>query len=338
MTADVIHQFNDPSHRTLVRELIDHPEYEDLIKCASLDPAYAEDLESTAFAWPERRLFPIDTEDNATLSYIYAEKNASVPSYVKEDIKEVLDLYGVELPDLAEKTASEIVNDDSCYLLPEIQRWKVTDEGSVKLAAEALIERHGELDLDSRTTAAVRLLKIASAYSNDTQFNDHMWSTKVAQMAGATASNTRVAVDWVEARAVAAPPEYKEAYQKVASMLMDVEPISYDRPSLIKLAEVIHKLDTSSGLSDLYGRLIPDPILTVFNTEKLAEDTVDLAGTSVPMSKMMTVPVAHYEDIFGEDITPEITTGGELDPVKVAQVIGTMPRDLKMVLRTQMGV
>lgn len=336
MAHEILNQFDDPSYKYLVHKLQECPAYGDVIKYASLDPEYVEDLDSTGFAWPERRLFPIDTEDNAALSYLYAEKNAAVPEYVREDLRKVLDVYGVELPETSMTKEATDQTKSPYFLLPEKQRWQISDGTSVKMAAEALVTNQSKLSVYDRTQAATRLLQKSAEYYNETK-TAVLDNPDLLRLAGATASDTSRLLEWVEAREMVSPEAFKHHYKKIAAALTGVEKESHDRESLIKVAEVLQLVDSQSGLDSLYGRTLLDPILTVFNTTKVAEATVDLAGTAVPMSSMLSFPLHHYEDIFGEDITPEITSGGDLDPMKIAQVISTMPRDLKLILRKQMG-
>ena len=333
MQEEIVHQFNDPSHKRLVQLLIANPEFEGFIKNASLDVAFAEDLPETAFAWPERRLFPIDHEDNASLSYLYAEKNASVPGYVKAEIKKALDLYEVKLPITTEKSASVIDTQNSnTYLLPEKRRWLVKDGETVKLAQAALHENKRYLTYTERLQAATSLVKEADVHHVDVSNDFDLMKT-----AGLTASNLDDTKTYVEMRATISPPEWAGVYNKLASDLSKAEAVCYNREALIKLAQVIEDYDNGSGCSKYWNKKFPDPVMSVFNTEKRAESTIDLAGVSVPLSKLAGISVGTYSDIFGSDVVREITTSGEVDTTKIANVLATLPRDLKVVLRKQIG-
>lgn len=332
MTQDtILHQFNDPSHKYLVKRLREAPAYAELVKFASLDPDTVEDMSDHAFAWPEQRLFPIDTEDNASLSWVYVEKNAAVPDYVKDEIQKALEIYDVTLPTVETQKVAHV--EERHYLLPSIKRWLVTDASTVKLAAARLADTPRDMSLSERTEAAVNLYNCAEELGAE----EHIDNSSIAKMAGMTASNISSVQEWLEARSGAAPTQHKQRYMKMAEALNQVERICYDRNALVKLASSIYDLDVESGLSTLYGKTLLDPMYTVFNTDKRAESTLDMGGTEVPLSKMMTVPVEYYEDVFGDDIAPEITSGGDLDPTKLATVINTMPRDLKVIFRKQLG-
>lgn len=327
----VLNQFNDPSHKFLVKRLRETPGYVDLVKYASLDSDTTAGMSDHAFAWPERRLFPIDTEDNATLSWVYAEKNASVPDYVREEIRKALDTFDVELPQTRETKVAHTTT--PTWVIPSLQRWEVKDGAGVKLAAAQLTNHTPTIDLDKRTEAAVNIHK----YANQHGVSDLTNRNYINKLAGATASNLSNVREWLEARSIVAPAEYKSAYTKMAEVLEHAEEVCYSRDSLIKLASSIYDMDRKAGLCSLYGKTIPDPVLTVFNTEKLAESTVDVAGASVPMSALTSVPLEYYGDIFGEEIIPEISTEGVVDPGKLATILTTMPRDLLTVLRQQLG-
>jgi hypothetical protein len=95
-------------------------------------------------------------------------------------------------------------------------------------------------------------------------------------------------------------------------------------------------VDKLAGLGKHYDKKIPDPIQTVFNTEKLAEEMIDLGGgREVALSKLAALPSTFWEDVIGADMAKEVTTGGNVDASKLAAVIPTLPLDLKIILQHQ---
>lgn len=330
MPTGPVDQFSDASFRVLARRVRERPEFESLIKTASLNLDEHAQLPTSAFAWESHRLFPFHSPEHAALSYLYAtEKNAGVPEEVVKTLEGALEVYGVKLP--TEKVASAPAEESSeDYLLPELKRWKVTNAETVKLGEQALREYVNELTVEQRAHAAVKLVEKAASFGV-------ALDPSTERTAGLVVSDLDTVRDWIDVRASVAKPEHKGAYEKVASAVSSAGRMSSDRESLVKLAHSISELDKTAGLDSLYGRRLPDPLETVFNTTKKAEQTIDLGGREVALSKLAALPSHVYADIFGSDLLPEITTGKDLDTSKLATVLPTLPDDLKKAFMRQMG-
>lgn len=324
-----IDQFTDKSFKRLYHLMQDFPQAEEQIKTAQLDIEENEKRADTAFAWPERRMFPIDTPAQAALSRLYMEKQAEVPPIVRHRCDMALEVYGVQLP-LQEKTAAADDPDD--YLLPAQKRFRVTDPESVKLASEAIMLNQRKLLPTQRAHACVGLVK------KSMQFNMRL-PAEIYKMAGVTMSYLPQLRSWLEARAAAtSDPAIKTAYTKLAEATRTKEQYISNRDELVKLADAIHELDEAAGLNKWYDRRLPDPMNTVFNTEKIAEDMFDVAGKQIPASTMMAIDPAAYEDAFGADITSDFISDGNVDVEQLKLVWDSIPTDLKQALIAQMGL
>lgn len=327
---DEVDIFHDPSFKTLAHRLREEPGFEPLIKAASLDVEEHAALPDSAFAWGDRRLYPLHTPEHAALSYLYAtSKTASVPEAVLTTLKNTLEVYGVNPPEAVKQAAAEDNLDD--YILPDHKRWKVTSEETLKLAEQALREYGPALSLHEQVAAACRLVKKAEHFKVQPDVTTE-------KLAGLLVSDLDTARHWIGARATVAPEPLKPVYEKLAADLAEAGPVSSERAALVKLASLLSDLDTKAGLTTAYGHKLPSPMDTVFNTEKRAEAMIDLAGTNVALSKMASLPTHVYADIFGDDVLPEITdANGYINTQKLATVIPTMPSDLKRVFARQMG-
>jgi len=74
----------------------------------------------------------------------------------------------------------------------------------------------------------------------------------------------------------------------------------------------------------------------VFNTEKVAEESIDLAGRSIPLSKLAAMPATFWEDVVGPDMSRELMDKtGAVDMDMVRQIVPTLPLDLKLILKNQ---
>lgn len=329
-------QYHDPAYGMLFHLLQDKPEVTEFVKHAELDEEKASALPDSAFAWPERRLFPIDTPQNTVLSSLYREKTAAVPAEVDDALRRAQEVYGVN--DVLtrareqEKVAQEqrAKNDEPVFLLPRLGKLRVKTAADVKIAEEKLLEQYPRLSIEDRAEGFINLTKVARVLGVGLQPKTH-------QMAGLTVCTTKTAMDLIEARRCATKePLFQQAYSKLASAFKGRDTIT-DRDELVKVANALARLDRQAGIDHRYDKTVPDPIQTVFNTTKVAEEMVDVAGRQIALSKLAAMPSTFWEDLVGPDMVKEITDKtGSVDITKLAQVLPTLPLDLKLVLKNQM--
>lgn len=326
----IVDQFSDPTLAVLVHLVADRPKIASTVGDADIKPEEAEGLPDTAFAWPEKRAFPIFSPEHAILSRVYRENHPAVPAHVDVAIKEACDVYGI--PDAIferVKIAAPVDNPDD-YLLPDLKRLPVRSAAQVKEAEEKLVREFTKLSMTHRAMACKRLVDKAAQF-------DVTLHPLMHKFAGFTVTSTRVLTDWIEARREAAPEQYKSAFQKLADTTKTLPAEIRDRQTQIKLAETIGELDQMAGLVEHYDRRLPDAMLTVFNTEKIAGAGVDLNGTFVPTARLASYPSTFYSDVLGDDIVREAADGhGGIDPHRLAAILETLPRDMKNVLAQQM--
>lgn len=327
----IVDQFNDPAFGVLYRQVSRMPALEGFVKEASVDAAEHRSLPDTAFAWPDERKYPIHTPEHAALSYAYAKVAAELPGHVMESLKTALSVYQIPESTFEEhetKVASDVT---SQYVLPEFKYLPVNSPDQVKAAQDTFISDLQKLDVERRALAASNLVKQADAHKVEL-------SPEVLKLAGLVVSDTKVAADWLYARADQLKSEqaaYKTAYVTLADSLVAKNKEHGDRHDLMKVANAIAALDEKTGLDKHYDRKLPDALRTVFNTTKVASESVEVAGTYIPVSKLAKLPPSFWEDLGGEELRKEIAPGGKVDPSKVVQVVETLPLDLKTVLKSQ---
>lgn len=324
-------QYHDPSFTFLYHILNENPEARDFVKSASLNIEDESTLPSSAFAWPERRLFPIDTAENTVLSSLYRSKCAAVPVEVDEALNKAQAIYGVkEMLDKAaeqQKTAeAQRPPEPETWLLPRIKRLRVKTAEDVKIAEEKLLEQYPRLNIQDRAEGFINLVKVARDMGVPLKPTTH-------RMAGMTVCTSKTAQDWIEARAAACQePLFQTAYDKLASAFANKGEFITDRDELISAANALAQLDKQAGLDHHYDKRLPDPIRTIFNTEKIAEETIDMAGRQISLSKLAAMPSTFWEDVVGKDVAPEIT---EKQGAELRQILDTLPLDLKLIIRNQ---
>jgi hypothetical protein len=113
---------------------------------------------------------------------------------------------------------------------------------------------------------------------------------------------------------------------------------SCSREELVKLSSTLKTLDKVAGIDKYYGDKLPNPVSTVFNTDKFAEASVSMAGKLIPVSKLMARDPEYFADALGADVLPEITTNGELDHEKVQTVFKTLPMDMQKSVVENLGL
>jgi hypothetical protein len=324
----VIDQFSDPSFLRLNQLTRQYPQAVEHIKTAEMDPAQNEKRADTQFADPGNRKFPLDTPGHAALSRIYMEKQAGVSQDVIDNCDKALDLYGISL-DLTgvEKVAAD---DSDDYLLPDIRRLRVKTAADVKDAAEAIQRDYKSMDIDSRARASTNLVKKAVEHNVKLP-------PQILKFAGTTMCDTQVLRDWVLARTErTTDPNIHYGYTKLAEEAHQMPRYLSDRSELIKVAAAISELDEAAGLGKFYDRTLLDPLSTVFNTEKVADEMMDVAGQQVPLDRLLSLDGDIYRDLIGDDLAAEfLDAEGNVDPEQFQVIWPTVPFDLQKALLAQ---
>lgn len=326
-----IDQFSDPGFKTLSERLRSFPGVDLLIKTAELDDDENAKVASTAFAWPEQRLFRIDSPAQAALSKLYMSKQADIPEHVTDTCNKALELYGVTFPEeYMVKKASTPLTD---YLLPHLKRFKVTSKEHVKVANAALFTNRRKMDTNTRAQASINLVKKAA------QFKQQV-SSFILKTAGTTLCDTQVLRDWLNARSVeTADVGIANGFRKLANETLLMPALAGNREDLVKVACAIQELDEAAGLDNLYDTKLPDPLQTVFNTDKIASDVVSVAGKQIPLETLLSIDPEVYQDLLGSDLAGDfISPDGQIDEEQFKIIFPTVPLDLQKVLAAQIGV
>ena len=321
----MIDQLHDPDHGYLKNLLSVYPNAYEAVKTASLeeDP---DALPSDVFAWEEKRAYPLHTKEHAILSAIFAE-HFGCPVDIRQKIAEALHAYDVPADVLVPTQQKVAEASDEDYLFQSERAYPVASAEDVKVAEARLLAQLFKLSSERRAEAFPRLLTKAANYGVTLQ-------PLTYRLAGAVETHLEQVKEAVEARAAAClGTKAHEAYDKLASLLDNYPERLVDHQIQTKLASYLNDLDEVAGLKKEYDRRIPDPILTVFNTNKLTKiaigDGVQLGDSVFPISQLAGVPPSLYDDVLGPDFSQEVCPNGACDPQRLAQVLETLPADLK---------
>ena len=320
-------QNTDPTFAGLKAIVDERPALSEMVKTAAVGEDERKALPLTAFADPHNRMYPVHTPAQALLSRAYLEKEASVDPAVMGRVNAALDLYGVGLPGLT-RVKQAAVEDEPVYLLPGTKQFEFSKTASVKDASEAVLRHSKKLSPSSLASAATTLVKEAAARGQGVPLD-------ILAQAGLVQCDLEKAAEWIEARG-AACPKAATVYSKLAQGVRTL-PSTTERADLVKVAGVIGKLDKEFGLAKHYGKKLPNPQSTVFNTKRAMEQTISLAGTDVPLSTLMAKGIGFYQDALGPDVAQEISKDGALDEQGMLEILPTLPRDMQQILVKNLG-
>lgn len=327
----MIDQNTDITFATLRSLVNTYPDLAEHVKTAQVGEHVRDSLPTSAFADQSNRMFPVHTQADAVLSKAYATKVANLAEAITTQIDTALSMYGISEDIFSTPKVASVEEEKPQYLVESQQKLAFYSTTPIQRAEEALIKNQSKLSSKSLTGGALKLVKEASRRGE----NVSDWTLKYA---GLVQCNTQETRDWIEARAVKAPNTLiKEAYTKLAHVASNMDS-SLSREDLIKLSNAVSTLDKQAGFNKYYGKQLPDPVATVFNTKTAMQPMVDLAGTSVPVEKLLSIAPETYGDILGSDIVDEIAKDGEVLPDALTEVLDTLPIDMKKALVQELGL
>ena len=330
---NVIDQSCDPGFANL-RIVVDRfPAIREFAKTANMESGEFEKLSADSFAWPAERRFPIHTPQHTAISVGYCKLAGELPREVIAQLGKAADAHGIS-PEVFEYSPTEkIASAPADYLLPERQRFKVTSAEDIPLVEEAYRMKFAQLNVEDRAEAGMRLVKLAEQHGVSLH-------PSTQKLAGFTMTSTQALKDWMGARAEAArrgQSPLAQAFDKMAEAYTGVEPFISNRDDQLKLAGAIHTLDKAAGITHHYGKKLPTPIETVFNTNLVRKDFVKVSSALANKAMLQQLPLSFWEDALGPDVAKEIAPDGVVNPEMLEQIIPTLPADIKVALEAQLA-
>ena len=330
----IIDQTSDPGLSRLRVLVQQYPGLKEFVKTAEMDPEGFQSLPDTSFAWPGARRFPVHTPEHAALSLAYVKvAEAPLPTDVLENLVQAAAVHAVDPKIFAtEKTASAIPTGD--FLIPDKQRYLVKTAADVELAESVFFEKFAQMTIGDRTQMAQGLISAAERYSVDLHPSTY-------KLACVTITSTQLLKDWLGAREEAATKvgsaAVARAFSQLGSAFTNTEPYLTNREDQVKLAATVYELDKQAGLTGMYDLTLLDPLRTVFNTAHRAKDFLKVGSALQNTALLSSLPLTFWQDALGDEITSEIAPNGQLDPAALAQILPTLPQDMKNTLETQLA-
>ena len=316
--------YHDAAHGVLKTLIEQFPSVAPLLKTASFEDN-SDEIPGSAFAWPDRRMYPVHTPEHAILSHMYLSKEASAPERVRLAVKEALLAYGVS-EDAITPVTVKVAEDPDDFLF-EDHTYPVRGAVEVKYAEQRLLEQARNMALPQRVETFHKLAQAAKRHSVNLTPASQAWG-----MAGL--SNREKVAEALTARGtLAKTASEKQGYTDIAAALRDDPKALREFNSQVKLAKLLIGMDARAGLSALYDSKIPDPFHTVFNTAvKLGAQMIDLGGATFDLMSLASLPSTFYSDALGPEIVGQIAPGGQVNPDQLAMILPTLPADMKQSL------
>jgi hypothetical protein len=92
-----------------------------------------------------------------------------------------------------------------------------------------------------------------------------------------------------------------------------------------------------SGVEIFFGKKLPNAILTVWNTDKVAAEQIELNGVFFDKGMLTSLPLEFWNTALGPDFVAEFAPNGTVDPELLAQILPTLPADMKATLVSQLS-
>ncbi len=325
----IIDQYNgDATLTRLYAALEDRPRALEAIKNASFDSDDAARLPDSAFAWDGERRFAIHTREDTIASILYRDKYAGhVPKFVDDRLYDAAEAYGIG-GDIFVSTTPKLAAAPIEYAVPSEERLPLGSPMQVKIAEEVLLRDGHKLPLVERVQAFAKVAGHAMAMGLPTH-------PDTGAYAGLNSCNKRMLCDRIGMRAATTKVAgMADIFDKLEAGLAYLPEVITDRSTLLKLAGKLEELDTMAGLEHHYGKRVFDPMKTVFNGgEKIAKAT-DWTTDGMDVARLMNLP----EHIWDQVDVPELgKLAADGDNLRFKQAYETLPLDIKMVLKRQMG-
>lgn len=342
----------DKNHTELAR-LSQLYEFPNFVKTANMDETLNPDsikAPVTVYADPVNKQFPCHTKAATWLNALWwEEKKAEFHPSTRAKIEARLDQYvgfwhikeavmkmRAKHKDLHKEAESQLP--DSVYGIVWVdpssghkERYlRMSNPMEVKVAAEYLEKHRDRLPFSDRHTVALKIVERANHYGVGLGKSAEF----IEKQAGRGVPDLPEVVQMIQSRAMLAKnATLREHFQKMAAEVSAMPRKALMPEILVKLADTMDKLDRDLGLVGKYSGTLQRPEDVIFKatfTKASSEVMAHVATTSGKLyekSAFKRIDVGSLKDAFGDGFVRQVCTPlGEIDPEKMAEVIGTLPR------------
>jgi len=315
------------------------------IKQASLDDSQAP---PRAFADPGNRLYNCYTKQATLISALYfIEKRGylrpQVAQRVQEHLDEYINYWGLENDvqalekrhDELEKNSVDSLADSDFALIVKDEagnkerHYPLRNPAEIKRAADYLQQHRNDIPWKDRQVMAYRILDAAENKAADLG----SMANYLHKQAGMGVGNPQDIILGIRGRAAAAQGDMKELLTKLAKAAAERPQDVLNRDRLPQLMNTLEGVDRDLGLVSSYGNgwQAPEDLLFGATFKSAREELNDqcrlTSGSTYKLSELSRLDIRDLQGCLGDEITRELRQGFNLDPVKVAEVLPTLPRD-----------
>jgi hypothetical protein len=221
------------------------------------------------------------------------------------------------------------------------RRYPMRNALEVKAAAEwfhsYLPEIRSQFGFLDRQTIANKILVKASEFGADINTHRDSLEKHAGKGVCVPTSAAKMIRDRVKA-ASRCTPEMAQSMQKLASMVEIRPTVFLDPDSMSQLANTVDQFDRTHGLLNKYSAVIPAPEDVLFSatytrTASICDESCSLTtGAVYDRNDFSKLSATDVQDIFGDEVVRSVCSGLHVDPIKMADVAATFPRNDAIVL------
>jgi hypothetical protein len=303
-------------------------------------------LPKSVYADPATNHYPCHTPASTYLSCVFfTEKQANyhpknrarvqtqLDAFVKHwGIKSAVDEMRVKYEASHKNADDRLPDSDFAFVFvtddgSKTRHWRMKNAAEVKAAADALFTNK-DMPFSDRNVIANKILTKAAQYG--ASLGEH--ETFVERQAGRGVCDPEQVCVMLQNRArLVKSAQQRDAMVKLADGIAK-NPHSLTPDKLVELAVTIDKLDRMHKLAGHYTEAIPDPVNVIFSSTygqiKQATDSACAltTGAVYDSSQFSKIALNELRDLFGGEFADEVSTGLELDPIKLAEQVSALPR------------
>lgn len=318
--------------------------FPDFLKEASEDVFVPQPLEARLYADTDNQQFPCDSKVNTYLSALYYQEkralfNPQERARIDRRLSGFANHFGIKEAVAAlvqrqgemSKTAAVVRPDsDYAYLNKDKgeRRMLISTPLEVQKAAQYLETHRDQFSFEDRHKTATRIMRKAA------EFGAHLTNREfIEKQAGMGLPNPERVWSMLKQRSqhLGAHPPLQQAFDKMAEEIKTSPRTALQPDALVKLAHTIDLADTLTGHAAQYknGYARPEDILFEQTYTKIAEDSRALTtlttGRTYEKKAFLRVPLSDVGALFGEDFAAQVSTNGQLDIEKFAELAETLP-------------
>ena len=325
---DKMDQYRDECHAKLVK-IASKYKLPKRILSLEISKEGLEKLSSRNFAYPEARLFPINTPEDTLLSAVYfLEKEASLPyeDDILGNITSAAIAHGVEkdlVNILSEVKASSMYKEASGseYAYSEGNLYPINSVEELSKSASSFVRDIASFNIAERKNISKALIKKADYYELDLDYPELYTYCSERDV------DLKKAAEYMLFRAKRTSDQIlKEAMVKVTQGMLTQNSGVTD---FEKVAQFIDNYDSATGIDRLVRKgTLPDGYRTIFNKDFSLEKSasVTLAGTKFSEEDFKSLPVEKFAEALGNDfIKASQDRGGNFSVDQAMNIAATLP-------------